>query len=71
MFESKLLDPDQARRTDNEIHGDLLSIFPNSCPGLSTPRDGTLSSIRVFFAREIRPVLNVPGRRGQRRMWPV
>ncbi|QQP39696.1 Uncharacterized protein FKW44_013503 [Caligus rogercresseyi] len=57
-------------RTVNEIHADLLSTFPDSCPGLST-RDGTLSSIRVFLHWRRRPVLDVPGRRGQRRMWPV
>ncbi|QQP41196.1 Uncharacterized protein FKW44_015484 [Caligus rogercresseyi] len=70
-FRSYFLIRIKLARTVNEIHGDLLSTFPDSCPGLSPSRDGTLSSIRVFLPWRRRPVLDVPGRRGQRRMWPV
>ncbi|QQP50977.1 Uncharacterized protein FKW44_012166 [Caligus rogercresseyi] len=48
-------------------------FLPSLTPALASPpsRDGTLSSIRVFLPWRKRPILDVPGRRGQRRMWPV
>ncbi|QQP53990.1 Uncharacterized protein FKW44_006655 [Caligus rogercresseyi] len=41
--------------------------LPSLTPALASPpsRDGTLSSIRVFLPWRRRPVLGVPGRRGQ------
>ncbi|QQP35497.1 Uncharacterized protein FKW44_023744, partial [Caligus rogercresseyi] len=35
-FHSYFLIRIKLARTVNEIHGDLLSTFPDSCPGLST-----------------------------------
>ncbi|QQP38929.1 Uncharacterized protein FKW44_019649, partial [Caligus rogercresseyi] len=66
-FRSYFLIRIKLARAVNEIHGNLLSTFPDSCPGLSTLQDGTLSSIRVFLPWRRRPVLDVPRRRGQRR----
>ncbi|QQP42230.1 Uncharacterized protein FKW44_016830 [Caligus rogercresseyi] len=60
-FRSYFLIRIKLARTVNEIHGDLLSTFPDSCPGLSTSRDGTLSLIRLFLPWRRRPVLDVPG----------
>ncbi|QQP55251.1 Hypothetical protein FKW44_008379 [Caligus rogercresseyi] len=61
------LDPDQARQDSQR------GSLPSLTPALASPpsREGTLSSIRVFLPWRRRPVLNVPRRRGQRRMWPV
>ncbi|QQP39896.1 Hypothetical protein FKW44_013756, partial [Caligus rogercresseyi] len=42
-------------RTVNEIHGDLLSTFPDSCLAFPPSRDGTLSSIRVCCPGEEDP----------------
>ncbi|QQP38213.1 Transposase [Caligus rogercresseyi] len=36
-------------RTVNEIHGDLLSTFPDSCPGLSTLQRWHTEFNKVFF----------------------
>ncbi|QQP51711.1 Transposase [Caligus rogercresseyi] len=48
-------------RTVNEIHGDLLSTFPDSCPGLSSlQRRHTEFDKGVFvLEKEIRPEKNV------------
>ncbi|QQP50068.1 Uncharacterized protein FKW44_010948 [Caligus rogercresseyi] len=70
-FRSYFLIRIKLARTINEIPDDLLSTFPDSYPGLSTLHRCTLSSIRVFLPWRRRPVLDVPWRRGQRRMWPV
>ncbi|QQP41652.1 Uncharacterized protein FKW44_016086 [Caligus rogercresseyi] len=57
--------------TINEIHGDLLSTFPDSCPGLSNLQRWHTEFDKVFLPWRRIPVLDVPERRGQRRMWPV
>ncbi|QQP42349.1 Uncharacterized protein FKW44_016975 [Caligus rogercresseyi] len=44
-------------RTVNEIHGDLLSTFPDSWASPPS-RDGTLSSVRVFLPWRRRPALD-------------
>ncbi|QQP38422.1 Hypothetical protein FKW44_018990, partial [Caligus rogercresseyi] len=51
-FRSYFLIRIKLARTVNEIHGDLS--LPSLTPALASPpsRDGTLSSIRVFFALE-------------------
>ncbi|QQP41424.1 Uncharacterized protein FKW44_015788 [Caligus rogercresseyi] len=64
-------DPIKLARTVDEIHGDPLSTFPDSCPGLSTLQRWHTEFDKGVFAWRRRPVLDVPGRRGQRRMWPV
>ncbi|QQP52183.1 Uncharacterized protein FKW44_004240 [Caligus rogercresseyi] len=66
-FRSYFLIRIKLARTVNEIHGDLLSTFPDSCPGLPTLQRCHTESDKGVFALE----KNVPGRRGQRRMWPV
>ncbi|QQP50761.1 Uncharacterized protein FKW44_011884 [Caligus rogercresseyi] len=67
-FRSYFLIRIKLTRTVNKIHGDLLSTFPDSYLASPPSRDGTLSSIWVFLPWRRRPVLDVPGRRGQRRM---
>ncbi|QQP41112.1 Uncharacterized protein FKW44_015377, partial [Caligus rogercresseyi] len=42
-------------RTVNEIHGDLLSTFPDSCPGLSTLQRWHTEFDRVFLPWRRRP----------------
>ncbi|QQP37876.1 Transposase [Caligus rogercresseyi] len=62
-FRSYFLIRIKLARTVNEIHGDLLSTFLT--PALASPpsRDGTLSSIRVFFPGEEDPSLTSPDTR--------
>ncbi|QQP41758.1 Uncharacterized protein FKW44_016222 [Caligus rogercresseyi] len=70
-FRSYFLIRIKLTRTVNEIHGDLLSTFPDSCPGLSSLQRWHTEFDKGVFALEKIPVLDVPRRRGQRRMWPV
>ncbi|QQP49287.1 Uncharacterized protein FKW44_009897 [Caligus rogercresseyi] len=70
-FRSYFLIRIKVARTVNEIHGDLLSTFPDSCPGLSTLQRWHTEFDKGVLPWRRRSVLDVPGRRGQRRMWPV
>ncbi|QQP34820.1 Uncharacterized protein FKW44_022845 [Caligus rogercresseyi] len=67
-FRSYFLIRIKLARTVYEIHGDLLSTFPDSCPGLYTLQRWHTEFDKVFLPWRRRPILDVPGRRGQRRM---
>ncbi|QQP41891.1 Uncharacterized protein FKW44_016390 [Caligus rogercresseyi] len=67
-FRSYFLIRIKLARTVNEIHGDLLSTFPDSCPGLSTLQRWHTEFDKGVFAQEKKARPGRPRRRGQRRM---
>ncbi|QQP39071.1 Uncharacterized protein FKW44_019835 [Caligus rogercresseyi] len=71
-FRSYFLIRIKLARTVNEIHGDLLSTFPDSCPGLSTlQRWHTEFDKGVFSPGEKDPPWTSPGDEEQKIIWPV
>ncbi|QQP42161.1 Uncharacterized protein FKW44_016740 [Caligus rogercresseyi] len=58
-FRSYFLIRIKLARTVNEIHGDLLSIFPDSCPGLSTLQRWHTEFDKGVFALEKKTQENV------------
>ncbi|QQP56896.1 Uncharacterized protein FKW44_001721 [Caligus rogercresseyi] len=67
-FRSYFLIRIKLARTVNEIHGDLLSTFLDSCPGLSILQRWHTEFEKGVFALEKKTRPGVHGRRGQRRM---
>ncbi|QQP54713.1 Uncharacterized protein FKW44_007633 [Caligus rogercresseyi] len=63
-FHSYFLIRIKLARTVNEIHGDLLSIFPDFCPDISTLQRWHSEFDKGVLPWKRRPVLDVPGRRG-------
>ncbi|QQP55259.1 Uncharacterized protein FKW44_008390 [Caligus rogercresseyi] len=70
-FRSYFLIRIKLTRAVNEIHWDLLSTFPDSCPGLSTLQRWHTEFDKGVFALEKKTRPGRPGRREQKRMWPV
>ncbi|QQP38393.1 Uncharacterized protein FKW44_018957 [Caligus rogercresseyi] len=60
-FRSYFLNRVKLARTVNEIHGYLLSTFPDSCPGHFTLQRWHTEFDKGVFALEKKTLLDVPG----------
>ncbi|QQP54132.1 Uncharacterized protein FKW44_006856, partial [Caligus rogercresseyi] len=66
-FRSYILNRMELAKTINEIHGDPLSTFPDSCPVLFTIKRWRKDFDNDSFAMEKNTLQEDPERRGHRR----